>query len=71
MDRKTFNRILAEEGIDIISLQDQIWNSRPSGNLDESKLREAAKQFKARLPDLLVRQALNEALDREYNKGGD
>jgi len=71
MDRETFDKILREEGIDDTILMNQIWNSKPAGNLDESKLREAAKDFKARLPGLLVRQALNEALDREYGRDKD
>ena len=57
MDRETFDRILKEEGIDDTNIVNQIWNSRPFGNLDEGKLRSAAKDFKARLPGLLVRQA--------------
>ena len=66
MDRETFDRILKAEGIDDANFINQIWNSRPADNLDENRLRKTAKLFKARLPGLLARQALNRALDREY-----
>ena len=71
MDRETFDRILLEEGVDDVNLRSQIWNTRPSGSLGEGKLREVAKRFKAELPTLQVRQALNKALDRAYGRDGD
>lgn len=71
MDRETFDRILMEEGLDDANIRSQIWNTRPSSGLDESRLRGAAKKFKKELPNLQVRQALNKALDREYGRGED
>ena len=66
MDRETFDRILAEEGLDDAKMRDNIWNSRPSGGIDEEGLRSAAKQFKRALPELRVKKALNDAMSREY-----
>ena len=66
MDRETFDRILAEEGLDDPKMRNDIWNSKPSTGLDEESLRNAAKQFKRALPRLQVRKALNDAMAREY-----
>jgi len=66
MDRETFDRILAEEGLDDAKLRDEIWNTRPSTGLDEEGLRNTAKQFKRALPGLQVRKSLNNAMAREY-----
>lgn len=66
MDRDTFDRILAEEGIDDSQLRNDIWNGRPKDDMDETKLRNAAKKLKRALPSLEVRKALNEAMAREY-----
>ncbi len=66
MTRDDFDRILLEEGVDDSHLRDDIWCSRPSGKMEESKLREAAKKFKVALPGLQVRKALNEAMEREF-----
>ena len=68
MSRDDFDRILSEEGIDDARLRDDIWHSKPAGELDEGKLRIAAKKFKEQLPSLRVRQSLNRALDREYGR---
>ena len=69
MDRETFERILTEEGIDDAKLRDDLWHSRPADlTNDEDKLRKAANKFKEQLPDLLVRQALNRAIDREFGR---
>lgn len=71
MDRETFERILTEEGVDDANLRAELWNSRPSeleSDNSEERLRKAAKKFKAELPDLLVRQALNRAMDRELGR---
>ena len=68
MDRETFDRILLEEGIYDANLRNSIWNTRPPGNLDESKLRGAAKRLKTELPSLKAKQALNKALDREHGR---
>ena len=68
MDREFFDRILTEEGIEDAKIRNDIWNTRPAGNLDENKLRQAARKFKKELPGLLTRKALNEALDREYGR---
>ncbi len=68
MTRDNFDRILAEEGIDDAQLRDDIWRSRPSGEIDAEKLRTTAKEFKEQLPNLRLRQALNRALDREYGR---
>lgn len=68
MDRETFEKILVEEGIDDAKLRMEIWNTRPSGDILEYALRQAAKKFKTELPDLLIRKSLSAALDREYNK---
>ena len=68
MDRQTFDSILIEEGIDDISLRNDIWNTRPGDGLDENRLRFAASQFKRSLPNLLVKKALNDAMDREYGR---
>lgn len=70
MDRETFNRILAEEGIDDVNLSDDIWRSHPP-DIREDNLRLTARRFAQELPSLKVRKALNEALDREYNRGED
>ncbi len=68
MTRDDFNKILAEEGIDDAQLRDDIWHSRPSGEIDAERLRTAAREFKEQLPNLRLRQALNRALDREYDR---
>jgi len=68
MNRETFDKILIEEGIDDSNLRNQIWDTRPSDDLDENRLRKVAKRFKSELPSLQVRQALNKALDREYGR---
>lgn len=68
-DRETFKRILTEKGIDDANLRAKLWHSRPSDlNNDENKLRKAAKKFKAELPELIVRLALNRAMDREFGR---
>ncbi len=66
MDKETFDRILAEEGLDDAKMRNDIWNSQPSGGLDEERLRSAAKQFKRALPGLQVKKDLNDAMAREY-----
>ena len=66
MTRDDFDRILAEEGIDDGRLRDDIWHSKPTDELDESKLRTAAKKLKEQLPGLRLRQSLSRALDREF-----
>ena len=69
MDRETFERILAEEGIDDANLRADLWNSQPSDFTDdETRLRKAAQKFKKKLPGLLVRQALNQAMDKEFGR---
>ena len=71
MDRETFERILTEEGIDDKNLRAVLWHSRPpelDGDNNEERLRKAAKKFKAELPNLNVRQALNRAMDREFGR---
>lgn len=71
MNRETFERILAEEGIDDANLRADIWYSwysRSADNLDERELRKAAEKFKKHLPELLMRQALNRAMDREFSR---
>ena len=68
MDRETFERILTEEGIDDANLRAQLWNSRPTGDLDEARFRKTAQKFKEMLPELLVRQALNRAMDKEFGR---
>lgn len=68
MDRETFDRILAEEGLNDVKMRDDIWNSRPSGGLDEEQLRSAARQFKQALPELRVKRALHDAMAREYGR---
>ena len=66
MDRGTFFKILAEEGLEDPKLRDDLWNSQPSGGLDEGRLREAARKFKEALPGLQARKALTDAMAREY-----
>ena len=66
MDKETFDRILAEEGIDDLALRNELWLSRPEGNIDEELLRNTARQFKEMLPGLQMRKALNDAMAREY-----
>ena len=69
MNRETFERILTEEGVDDANLRAKLWHSRPPDfNDNEERLRNAAKKFKTQLPELLVRQALNRAMDREYGR---
>ena len=68
MDRETFDRILAEEGLDDAKMRDDIWNSRPQpGVLDEEHLRNAAKRFKEALPEIQLRKALK-AMARKYGR---
>ncbi len=68
MDRETFDRILAEEGLDDAKMRDDIWNSRPQpGVLDEERLRNTAKRFKEALPVLKLRKALN-VMARKYGR---
>lgn len=66
MTRDDFDRILSEEGMDDARMRDDMWHSRPSGEILESKLRDAAKKFKAALPGLQVRKALHDAMEREF-----
>ena len=68
MIRSGFDKILFEEGIEDIQLRDDLWHSRPAGELSESRLRAAAKKFKEKLPSLRVAQALNRALDKEFGR---
>ena len=68
MTRDDFDRILTEEGIDDARLRDEIWHSRPAGELDEDRLRKAAKKFEEQLASLRLRQALNRAMDREFGR---
>ena len=68
MTRDDFDRILAEEGIDDARLRDDIWHSKPAGELNGDKLIITAKKFKEQLPGLRARQALNRAMDREYGR---
>jgi len=46
MKREEFDRTLAEEGIKSKRLRDEFWKRRPADDLDEKKLRKAAKMFK-------------------------
>ena len=68
MDRETFDKILAEEGLDDAKMRDDIWNSQPSGGLDKERLRSAATKFKRALPGLQVRKALKDAIARECGR---
>ena len=68
MTRDNFDGILAEEGINDARLRNKIWHSKPTGDLDEGKLRTVARKFKEQLPSLLVRQSLNRAMDREFGR---
>lgn len=68
MNRETFDRILTEEGIDDAKLRDEIWNSRPSDEINEENFRSDAKRFKRELLVSQVRKSLNDAIDREYGR---
>lgn len=68
MNREIFDRILTEEGVDDAYLRNKLWLSRPGDNLGEKQLRDAARLFKRNLPGLRVKQALNDAMDREYGR---
>lgn len=63
MDQETFEKVLTEEGIDDKNLLNELWRSLPSEEHDEGRLRTAARKLKPELPGLLVRQALNRAMD--------
>ncbi|MBI2639747.1 MAG: hypothetical protein HYW90_02545 [Candidatus Sungbacteria bacterium] len=69
MDQETFERVLTEEGIDDKNLRGELWHSRQAGELDESRIRSAARELKRQLPELLVRQALNRAMDPLFGRG--
>ncbi len=49
MDRRTFDKILIEEGINDAEFRDVIWNERHSDNIDEQQLRQALWQLKQAL----------------------
>lgn len=49
MDRKTFNRILAEEGIDDDNFIEDMWDERPSDEINEEELRQGVWQLKQAL----------------------
>ena len=49
MDRRTFDKILIEEGINDAEFRDIIWNERHSDYIDEDKLRQALWQLKQAL----------------------
>lgn len=49
MDRKTFYRILAEEGIDDAGFLEDMWNERPSDEINEEELRQGIWQLKQAL----------------------
>jgi len=64
MTKPEFIKILAEEGIDNGKLIDDLWNSRPAGDLPEEKLRKTARHFKQQLPTLLAKERLSNSLER-------
>jgi hypothetical protein len=67
MDKKRFNEILTEEGIDDSKLRDDLWLTRPPADLDETEVRSAARRFNENLPGLLTRKALHKAIERELH----
>lgn len=68
MDRGTFFKILAEEGLEDPRLRADLWNSQPPRGLNEERLRRAVRKFKDARPGLETRQAINDAMDREYER---
>ena len=45
MSRETFDKILMEEGVSEVNIRNEIWGTRPSGNLGEPELRKLAQKF--------------------------
>jgi hypothetical protein len=51
MTKKKFDKILIDEGLTNEYLRELLWLSRPTNDLDETKLRKTAKQF-MQLPEV-------------------
>lgn len=60
MGRKEFDRILQSEGLESQRLRDIIWRERPSDDLDELRLRKAARWFKRTYPQACREEATNQ-----------
>lgn len=65
MDRGTFFKILAEEGLEDPKLRDDLWNGQPPRGLNEARLRKAVRKFNQAPPALQTRKTLDDAMDRE------
>lgn len=65
MRRLIFEEILIEEGTEDRNLRGELWHSLNDSGVvvDEARAKEEARRTRKQMPELLMRQALNRAMD--------